>query len=426
MEIKEIYKQLTGVDIEEQKKLWDERGKGYYGEFLVFTELYKDVKGNCKILMNLEVPTNNGKTTEIDLLMIHETGIYVFEIKHYKGDIYGKDTDETWTQYFRTVKNSVFKNPILQNAYHINTLTNLFPNIPLFSVITFTSELCNLHITNLNDNIILCYLDNLYGNLNDKFNHSSLNLSMGQIDEIFNKLSRFSKMQEVILYDGKEQNFISWLEPTLLKLNEEKDNYKQAIIKTNNDNKKFKFISIISIIICFVILILSIYGINIGFKERLGVIESNYNTELDKFKQNFKHVDDINNQYIDKLNELFIVSDSTLTTLSNNIVSFTANISKTNDLFGMQLEKDAKYIVMTKDSKVYEYDIFGEHLYYNAYTNKIGKGASSIGKLKSVQFFNIKKEDITYIKIKGIELYSIDVVWKSIAKDLELEVYTQK
>ena len=33
MDIKEIYKQLTGVDIEEQKKLWDERGKRYYGEF---------------------------------------------------------------------------------------------------------------------------------------------------------------------------------------------------------------------------------------------------------------------------------------------------------------------------------------------------------------------------------------------------------
>ena len=31
MDIKDIYKQLTDVDIEEQKRLWDERGKGYYG-----------------------------------------------------------------------------------------------------------------------------------------------------------------------------------------------------------------------------------------------------------------------------------------------------------------------------------------------------------------------------------------------------------
>lgn len=425
MDIKEIYKQLTSVEIEEQKKLWDERGKGYYGEFLVFTELYKTIKGNCKILMNLEVPTNNGKTTEIDLLMIHETGIYVFEIKHYKGDIYGKNNDETWTQYFRTVKNSVFKNPMLQNAYHINALNNLLPNIPLFSIITFTSEKCNLHVTNLNDNIILCYLDNLYRNLNDKFKNSSLNLSMEQIDEIFNNLSQYSKMQEVILYEGKEESFSSWLQPTLLKLNEEKDNYNQATIKANNDNKKFKIISIIFIIIGFIILILSIHSIKIGFNERLSIIESNYNTELDKFKQNFKYIDNINNQYIDKLNELFIVSNASITTLSDNIVSFTASISKSNDLFGMEIKEDAKYIVMTKDGIVYEYDMFGEHLSYSLWSNKIGKGANSGGKLANIQFFNIKKEDITYIKIKGIELYSIDVTWKSISKDLELEVFSQ-
>ena len=125
MNINNIYKQLTNVDIEEQKKLWDERGKGYYGEFLVFCELYKNIPGNCKILMNLNIPTANEKATEIDLVLMHETGIYVFEIKHYKGAIYGDNTGNIWTQYFRTTKNSTFKNPILQNAYHIDALKNI-------------------------------------------------------------------------------------------------------------------------------------------------------------------------------------------------------------------------------------------------------------------------------------------------------------
>ncbi|MBQ5799166.1 MAG: NERD domain-containing protein, partial [Oscillospiraceae bacterium] len=93
MEIEQVYKQLTNVDIEEQKRIWDERGKGYYGEYLLFCELYKNVAGHGKILMNLNIPTESGGTTEIDLILIHETGIYVFEIKHYKGTIYGKDTD---------------------------------------------------------------------------------------------------------------------------------------------------------------------------------------------------------------------------------------------------------------------------------------------------------------------------------------------
>ena len=84
MKMETIYGNLTSVDIEEQKRIWDERGKGYYGEYLLLTELYRHIKGQCKILMNLNVPTAAGKTTEIDLLMIHETGLYVFEAKHYK------------------------------------------------------------------------------------------------------------------------------------------------------------------------------------------------------------------------------------------------------------------------------------------------------------------------------------------------------
>jgi len=40
MNIDNVYTQLTNVDIEEQKKIWDERGKGYYGEYLLFNHIY--------------------------------------------------------------------------------------------------------------------------------------------------------------------------------------------------------------------------------------------------------------------------------------------------------------------------------------------------------------------------------------------------
>ena len=118
-EVQKKYFDLTGVDIEKEKKKWDERGKGYFGEYKVFEKLFFEVPGCCKFLMNLRIPTRNGKTTEIDFLMVHETGIYVFEIKHYKGDIYGKDDEPAWTQYFRTARNSRFNNPVRQNDYHI-------------------------------------------------------------------------------------------------------------------------------------------------------------------------------------------------------------------------------------------------------------------------------------------------------------------
>ncbi len=74
-DINNVYYNLTGVNINEQKILWDERGKGYYGEFMVFERLYKNIPGVSKILMNINVPVSGNKTTEIDLLMIHETGL---------------------------------------------------------------------------------------------------------------------------------------------------------------------------------------------------------------------------------------------------------------------------------------------------------------------------------------------------------------
>ena len=64
MNLNNLYNQLTNVDINDQIQLWNDRGKGYYGEFLVFGELYKNIPGNCKILMNLNLPTKNLNTTE--------------------------------------------------------------------------------------------------------------------------------------------------------------------------------------------------------------------------------------------------------------------------------------------------------------------------------------------------------------------------
>ena len=109
MNLDNIYKDLTGVDIKVQEQLETERGKGYIGEYLIFKELFCRINGNYKILMNIEIPTENDKTTEIDLLLIHDTGLYVFESKHYKGTIYGSEADDIWTQYFKTTTNSHFK-----------------------------------------------------------------------------------------------------------------------------------------------------------------------------------------------------------------------------------------------------------------------------------------------------------------------------
>ena len=219
MDIKGVYKQLTNVDIEQQKELWDERGKGYYGEYLVFCELYKHVEGNCKILMNLNIPVNDSKTTEIDLLLIHETGLYVFEIKHYKGVIYGKDTDNLWTQYFRTAPNHTFTNPIKQNEYHLNALRKKFPHLDFRSVIVFTSDECNVKISNANTEVDVCALYDIDKILSHRFNRHKSIFSQIDIDNIFVELKEFSQMKTPVEIDGTSKDFLSWVQPTINLLN---------------------------------------------------------------------------------------------------------------------------------------------------------------------------------------------------------------
>lgn len=419
METKHIYKKMTNVDIDEQRLLWDDRGKGYYGEYLLFCELYKLIEGNCKLLMNLNIPVGNGKTTEIDLLMIHETGFYVFEAKHYKGTIYGDDKGEIWTQYFRTVKNSVFRNPMLQNEYHLSALKKLFPSVPVKSIIVFTNDDCDIRVDNSNVNISLCNLNNLIMNVTNSFESSTKRYTMEEIDKMFLELSKYSQMQEEILFDGEEKTFIDWLEPSINMLKEKKEELeveKQRIINEQNNLKKTKIsFVVITIIVGIICVLFSSYCV--------GVIKEDYNTELSKFKQNFLHVDEIDNEYIQNVNEYVKVSNVSLIDFSDNSTSFQATLTIDNEYYGISINEDSKYIVMNNSGKVYEYDVFGEYLNYNYSANLLGKGIRTSGTLASAQFFGIVKDDITYIKLTNITLFKLDIN-KTVVKDnLELELY---
>ena len=422
MDINNIYTQLTNIDIEQQMKIWDDRGKGYYGEYLLFCELYKSITGNGKILMNLNVPVNNSKTTEIDLILIHETGLYVFEIKHYKGTIYGKDTDASWTQYFRTVKNSTFKNPIKQNTYHIQALKNIFPETPIYSCIVFTNDDCDIRVINSNEKIDICNLRNIIVTLEDRFSKNINKFSIEDIDNIFSILSIFSQMKESISISGKEADFFSWVEPTISKLEEKKtelENAKSSLISQTDKLKKAKskgiFLNIIIAIICIVISILCCNN----------VIKKN-NLELAEFKQKFLHIDEIGNEYIDALDSYVDITNVSLSPLTDDAISFTSRISILNDTYGIALTEKSKYIVMTKTGKVFEYDVFGEHLRYYRYNNEIKKGYRDFLDLSKVQFYGISKiNNIKYIKITGIELFKRDISSTIIKDNLEIELYSK-
>ena len=93
---------------------------GAYQERIIYYNLL-DCISDKYILSNVYVPYR-GNTSEIDVVLLHKSGIYVIESKNYSGWIYGRADQMYWTQVLnRNVKNK-FYNPIKQNQTHIKAL----------------------------------------------------------------------------------------------------------------------------------------------------------------------------------------------------------------------------------------------------------------------------------------------------------------
>lgn len=125
-------------------QVWNDTGKR--GEYLLFQIADKSFDGEKHWLFNVYIPTSNGKTTEVDAILLHSSGIYVFESKNYGGWIYGSENQEYWTQCFKSSRYAPtqkykFYNPLKQNQLHINSYVAYLqqdPNeIPIHSIIVF-------------------------------------------------------------------------------------------------------------------------------------------------------------------------------------------------------------------------------------------------------------------------------------------------
>lgn len=97
------------------------------------------------IFHDLYIPIGKEHFSQIDLVLVTDVGLIVFEVKDYSGWIFGNGKQQKWTQVLNYGKDKYrFYNPIMQNQHHINRLkTYLGQNIPCFSVIIFYGD-CTL------------------------------------------------------------------------------------------------------------------------------------------------------------------------------------------------------------------------------------------------------------------------------------------
>lgn len=189
---KSDYKKVSGVSHKEIVN-----NKGYIGEYNLFNELNKI---DTPILTNVYIPKSDGKTTEIDIVLIHGTGIYVFENKNYSGAIYGEEKDKQWTQHIRG-RNYKFMNPIIQNKYHIKHLKeylgieddNVFK-----SIIVFSDE-CNTSSINIfnKDRVFIKSSDAMIA-IYRMLRKGDMVITGAQKREIYNKLEKCTKVSDYV------------------------------------------------------------------------------------------------------------------------------------------------------------------------------------------------------------------------------------
>lgn len=178
---------------------------GQFGEFATEFALTNDnLPGELIVLKNVYIPYQN-KTTEIDVLMLHEKGIFVFESKNYSGWIFGSEDQLNWTQSLQGGSKNKFYNPIRQNRTHIKALSEYLekPMSEFISYIVF-SERCTLKkVPEDTEDVVIVRRPNMLKKLRTKLKSSPIKYSRAEIDalakrlEILTNRSDCEKMQHI-------------------------------------------------------------------------------------------------------------------------------------------------------------------------------------------------------------------------------------
>ena len=176
----------------------DKADLGDYGEFLTFKKIVRwssNYNYNYKILRNLNIGTH----CELDLVWIHETGIYVFESKNISGRIYGDESSNQWCKILNNRTKKQFYNPIFQNNGHINALKRILGNYYFYCSIIVFSERCELEkIPSDTHSRIITKRNYLDSELTKKITNKQSILTIPKIEAIYRKLLPFTHASEDI------------------------------------------------------------------------------------------------------------------------------------------------------------------------------------------------------------------------------------
>ena len=193
----DYYKQ-TGKDL-----FYLDKDKGSSAEFIIGKQLER-INGYKKLIYNCYIPKADGGTTEIDVIMIHEKGLFVIESKNYSGWIFGNEDHKQWTQVLkggrRGPQKYSFYNPIKQNVTHIKWLNSYLKtsdiDVPYYSFIVFGNDCVLKDVTTTSDRHFVLYRCQLIDAIQMKMSVLDNKLTEPQIDAIYEKLFPLTQVGE--------------------------------------------------------------------------------------------------------------------------------------------------------------------------------------------------------------------------------------
>lgn len=104
---------------------------GDVGEHAVARRLKRLPRDRYFIINDLMIEKRNGQTSQIDHVVVSPYGIFVIETKNISGYVYGSQSSQQWTRYWKGYKrggyygtdNMSFGNPVIQNEAHVRALS---------------------------------------------------------------------------------------------------------------------------------------------------------------------------------------------------------------------------------------------------------------------------------------------------------------
>ena len=115
--------------------------KGWIGELKLRLAMWVFLSKKYRILNDITILLPQGKTSQIDHVLVSPYGIFVIETKNYQGLITANEEDGMWLQGFSR-NNYRFYSPIRQNEGHIRSLKYLLKSheYPMMNIVGFVGK----------------------------------------------------------------------------------------------------------------------------------------------------------------------------------------------------------------------------------------------------------------------------------------------